>query len=106
MKCLILFDFPADSSNEYGRLNPQHSVALEGEVVTLTCKSHTDPQWSKEEGRINSHSVFQNSLLLYEVTEEDSGRYICYGTYPSGELFDESATVLVGGRPEKQYAQI
>ena len=77
---------------------PDHIAGIEGETITLTCDSDIAPLWSKEEGRINPNfGSFQNTLLLYEVREEDSGVYTCYGTKPNGEEFDASALVLIGG---------
>jgi len=34
---------------------------------------------------------------MFDVKDEDSGTYFCYGTWPDGKEFDASTTVLVGG---------
>ena len=39
-----------------------------------------------------------NSLVLYNVTENESGDYKCHGTFYNKTDFNASAVILVGGK--------
>jgi len=67
--------------------------------VTLKCKSSTKPSWTKEgdEGITKKHSLLYFDLLLTNVTEEDTGKYYCFGTTELRKKFMVSVDVLVGG---------
>lgn len=44
------------------------------------------------------HTQRNNYLIMMNVNEKDSGRYICYGTYTEAKVpFNDYADVFIGG---------
>lgn len=90
-------------------------IVEEQENVTFTCSANGDPMpnitWSKENGNLsmNRSVETQGSLLLLNVSQEDSGNYTCSATNAvesissSAELFVHSVLRFIGVPPWGVY---
>ena len=86
---------------EHSTVSPIYQVVYEGSVATFTCLSKSIPKWSRADGMILGalHDIVLNTLILYNVVEEDSGIYICEETQEEEENNVVSwSLLLVGGK--------
>jgi len=68
-----------------------------GESATIHCYSDQPAKWARHNNDpLNAGIQYQNSLVMKELTHEDSGMYTCYGV-GDGVGFEASAEILVGG---------
>ncbi len=82
-------------NNRMGFTVPQTTVAYTGHRAEMFCNSYEVPQWTKK-GEVNH--LFNHTLIIEKLTEEDSGVYICRGTLnEEGQPFVASSELFVGG---------
>lgn len=73
---------PLPTDFEIISINPDNSRVTQGQTVTLQCSS-SDPSvrlnWTKIQGSLpaNSQQDGRGKLILYQMTVEDSGLYLC-----------------------------
>ncbi len=67
-----------------GSIEPDFAIVKVGNSITLHCGSRMAVTWTFSSDNIpiyqENSSTFQD-LTLYNIKEQDSGRYICEGTY-------------------------
>jgi len=63
---------------EIGTVYPEYQVASIGSNITINCESVTPVKWKKGDFFLQTVNIF-NSLIIAEVTDDDSGLYTCYG---------------------------
>lgn len=105
-KSIVIFSVPPTFQSE-----PMSIIVEEQENVTFTCSANGDPMpnitWSKENGNlpVNRSVETQGSLLLLNLSREDSGNYTCNATnavgsiLSSAELFVHSVLKFTGLPP-------
>jgi len=90
----------------YGRITPTHQVVYEGQEVVMQCNSQSQTYWLKDgkpwpPKRNKNYKRYKRNLLVVAANKEDSGLYICEGSYKNREgenqSFDASAWLHVGG---------
>ncbi len=79
--------------NESVYIYPVHQVSLQGNSVTITCKSQTWPLWEKDGIPLIINYTW--CLVLSNITSKDAGTYYCRGRRNS-EPFTAGSTLLVG----------
>ncbi len=79
-------------------------ITYEGSTVNLTCNSDSFVIWKKLGETIDRKYIQQGrNLIMYNVTVQDTGRYICIGTYMDQknmmrrEMFQDYTDVNIGG---------
>lgn len=109
-KSIVIFSVPPTFQSE-----PMSIIVEEQENVTFTCSANGDPvpniTWSKENGNlpVNRSVETQGSLLLLNLSREDSGNYTCNATnavgsiLSSAELFVHSVLKFTGLPPWDVY---
>ncbi len=71
----------------------------EGSGIKIECTSKHPVLWTKKDGSIDSrHIINKWSLILINVTMNDSGMYYCHGTYTRKYRFKDSVMVHIGGK--------
>ena len=70
--------------------------------VTLTCMAYgaSAYSWERENGTISSNAkgINTSTLLLHNVTPEDSGRYRCVAVNSNGYVFSNYFIIDVEGK--------
>ena len=106
----VIFSVPPTFQSE-----PMSIIVEEQKNVTFTCSADGDPMpnitWSKENGHLplNRSVETHGSLLLLNVSREDSGNYTCNATsevgsiLSSAELFVHSVLKFTGLPPWDVY---
>ena len=69
-------------------------MVYEGSPVVITCVSSSRVMWKRGGVRLINY-VFDETIKFIQVHEEDSGEYVCEGTYPNGKSFTATAELLV-----------
>ncbi len=67
--------------------------------VTIRCISAVTADWQKNEKRIPKKKhirVDGNTLHIYQATDEDRGKYSCFGRDEHGHSFVNTSTIYVG----------
>ncbi len=82
---------------DYGSIQPRSVVAYVGQNVTLVCFSYTIPFWIQLNGVIET-KVITPVLILVNVTEKHTGKYMCKGYNISGVPFRAYSDIYVGGK--------
>ena len=88
---LLFFSVPPTFLSE-----PMSIIVEEQENVTFTCSADGDPlpniTWSKENGSLpeNRSVEADGSLLLFNVSREDSGNYTCNATSGLGSILSSA----------------
>ena len=82
-------------------VNPISQVVYIGDPVYISCTSSTPVKWTKSGLELPHSNTFKSDLWLQNVTEKDSGKYVCHGNVlHDSEMvpFQSVSEVLVGGR--------
>ncbi|KAH9522455.1 Roundabout 1, partial [Dermatophagoides farinae] len=86
-------------------IKPEDMTALANEIAEIHCKVGGDPvpnvSWRREGGQISSQRASiteDNSLRIFNVTEEDEGLYICQAENLVDRI-SHSATLIVHSKP-------
>ena len=67
--------------------------------MTFRCFGKSKVKWTKLEGHIRSdHYMFNNILIIENITEKDSGIYQCKGKLRKTKSFKAQSELLVGGK--------
>ena len=83
----------------YGEIYPKVRAAFEGERVFILCMSSTTPKWTKSRVQMEEHIIVEdNTIVIENVVEKDTGTYVCEGKLENGMLFNSSSEILVGGK--------
>ncbi len=102
---LLIKDIKSLTDLVPGRISPPIVIAEEGSTFNLTCRSDTVVVWKKVGEEISRrHIIHKRHLIMYDVTVQDTGRYICMGTYMEQQeygkrsrIFQDYADVTIGG---------
>ena len=90
---------------KYGDIYPKEQVVIKGQQFQIICHSFTTPTWSyhsilreMEPVSVQAKYVHGNTVRVTNaVGDHHLGTYICRGYTNTGENFEVSATVYVGG---------
>ena len=86
---------------ETGRIFPKLKITSVGRPVSITCSSNSPVKWYKSGQKLpqdkNRYSK-ANVYRISNVTEADSGLYICVGTHQNGDKFEVNSELFVGGK--------
>lgn len=79
------------------KIFPEHQIAYIGSRTEISCFSDIEPKWVKDKMDVAPTMYSFNFILFKDVSEKDSGDYICGGRNFEGFFFAAS-TLLVAGR--------
>lgn len=85
-------------TNEYGEVIPPIQHAYIGTTVVMHCISTIVPLWTKIGGKICGIKDQTPVLILENVTEFDSGSYVCSGRNAVGDIFMKKSELYVGSK--------
>ena len=91
-----------DTNQDLGTIAPKYQAAHEGSIVSMSCLSYTEPQWSKKDDHINASASYSAKLgtsviVISNVKVEHSGKYKCTGNDWNMEQFVAHSILMVGG---------
>ncbi len=61
-----------------GTVIPEHQVIYSGSCAVIQCISAREAKWTKH-GKTLDYLTFVGILTISNVTERDSGQYVCHG---------------------------
>ena len=84
------------------RVTPTQKISQLEATVTITCNSHGESEWFVNSAYYTPDNVvlsglYQTSLTINGVREENYGNYVCYGVYPNLNHFVARATLIKEG---------
>ena len=71
-------------------------MAYEGSTVTISCFTDSKPTWYKDYVPIDLSLYRVNFIILRDISDKDSGKYVCEGSNDEG-LFRSISTLFIGG---------
>ena len=79
-------------------------MVILGDVIRVTCNSHTTPKWTFSSFRANAREnvevkkkyLFGNVVYIKYASVDHEGKYKCQGTWKSGKSFNAMSRVDVG----------
>ena len=80
---------------QYGTVYPVLQVVVEKSAAYVNCTSFFQPRWWKDGHHV---MTFKDNIKILTVAESDTGVYVCQGSYPNGNLFNATSTLLVASK--------
>lgn len=81
---------------KYGIVRPKYYIAYTNSELRISCASFGSKIWYKDGFPDQTH-VHETNIHITDIQEHHIGYYTCEGSFPNGQTFCATSTILVGG---------